>query len=1253
MRSYRLKQTSIGQHSPGYLNEPVKNIIKSFNCNNLVIADIGCGTGKQCEEFKKSIDAKFIGVDFSPATINYLKTTHIFDELFLCSSDKLPLADKSCKVALSMENMEHLYIDQVYNALSELLRISEYIIITTPFPENCMNIPWITSELQEATNDPEELTEHDYICLESAIHKSTLYPQSMERCGFKLGNVVDSIIYYAKSSEINLSHLQFDGLKRNVYGSFKERYISLLNECLSINFSKRKIIDCFIFYNEVDLLKYRLNILENVVDYFVIVESTRTFTGKPKELYFKKEMFNQNIIHIVVDDFPFLEPTKEQVWKNEKFQRNCITRGLDQLNLNNNDILIFSDVDEIPDPNTLNLLRNFNFDGIYALEQDFYYYNLESRKGNWYYSKITSYRNYVLSGLSIDQIRWSNFNFVQRGGWHLSYFGNTKFIQNKIQNFSHQEYNKPEILENVSFCIENGLDLFSRVGENIKHLPLHLNNYLPPNKEFFTKTVKVIGFCASGYLGERGTVTALFDYAYFNQKINGNKSIIFYDINLNYNAIEKFKKEFEVKTIDKIDDSCLDYFYNIQYNNKPFKCKAKTLTHVVVEIDKKYPLENVATVSQWVKGTDERVPCVPHMINLPKTTEKLKQINGIVFGRYGGFDEFNIPFVHEAIKEILSERNDIYFLFANTKPFYNHPRVIYLELIIDLEDKVKFINSCDAMIHARLEGETFGLSIAEFSSCNKPVITSRSLVDNAHIELLGEKAIIYDSKEQLKQIFLVPKEQLMGDWNAYQDYTPEKVMKKFNQVFLNNDEVKNDEVTIVTAFFDINRSSWDKHSRTSKEYIDSFLNYFLLDYTMIIFIDLLYLKYITELNYKNKTFIIIDSNFLNENIHAWKNIEKDRSIMNSDIYKDFLKERINLGHPENIYPEYNCINHAKIDFLSFALPFIKTDFVCWSDFGYHKAILHNNVSLFPTDTFDISKFNTNKINIFLRNEIKEIDYDPYYTLKYAPEVFTGTFYGLPVNKVREFQELYHKSVDELHNFGISDDDQHVLLRCYYKNPELFELYYSKDKWPEGLNYFQKDNLTTIMNKYGSDKGNGHHNYTLFYETLFKRHEKLSLFELGIGTNNINVPSNMGINGKPGASLYAWREYFPNAMIYGADIDKNILFESNRIKTFYCNQTDKEIIKNMWDSIPEQFDLIIEDGLHTFEANVCFFENSIHKLKKNGYYIIEDIHRSELSLFEKQVKIWEINFPYLEFKIMDIPLNTNKSDNIILKVVSLF
>jgi len=257
---------------------------------------------------------------------------------------------------------------------------------------------------------------------------------------------------------------------------------SYLNECPLVGFLKPKIIDCFIFYNENNLLNYRLNILQDVVDYFVIVESTMTFTGKPKELYFKKEMLGERIIHIVVDDFPFPNnPTKEQVLKNEKFQRNCITRGLDKLILNENDILIFSDIDEIPDPKTLEKLKSFNFDGIYSLEQDFYYYNLESRKGNWYYSKITNYKNYVSSSLSIDQIRWSNFNFIKHGGWHLSYFGDIQFIKNKIQNFSHQEYNRPEILENVAFCIENGLDLFSRgVDENITKIPLHLNNYLPP-----------------------------------------------------------------------------------------------------------------------------------------------------------------------------------------------------------------------------------------------------------------------------------------------------------------------------------------------------------------------------------------------------------------------------------------------------------------------------------------------------------------------------------------------------------------------------------------------------------------------------------------------------------------------------------------------------------------------------------------------------------------------------------------------------
>jgi glycosyltransferase involved in cell wall biosynthesis len=177
------------------------------------------------------------------------------------------------------------------------------------------------------------------------------------------------------------------------------------------------------------------------------------------------------------------------------------------------------------------------------------------------------------------------------------------------------------------------------------------------------------------------------------------------------------------------------------------------------------------------------------MINLPKTDEKLAENKFIVFGRYGGFNDFDIPYVHKAIKEILYERKDIFFLFANTAQFYIHPRILYLDTIIDPKEKVKFINSCDAMIHARVDGESFGLSVGEFSSCNKPIITTYGYYNN-HIDILGNFAIIYNSKESLKEIFFNFEKikNSRTDWNAYRDYTPEKVMEIFNQVYLKTDK---------------------------------------------------------------------------------------------------------------------------------------------------------------------------------------------------------------------------------------------------------------------------------------------------------------------------------------------------------------------------------------------------------------------------------------------------------------------------------
>ena len=170
----------------------------------------------------------------------------------------------------------------------------------------------------------------------------------------------------------------------------------------------------------------------------------------------------------------------------------------------------------------------------------------------------------------------------------------------------------------------------------------------------------------------------------------------------------------------------------------------------------------------------------------------------------------------------------------------------------------------------------------------------------------------------------------------------------------------------------------------------------------------------------------------------------------------------------------------------------------------------------------------------------------------------------------------------------------------------------------------KDELSLLCDLYASDKGESKvdahpypwasHSYTDYYSRIFyqTRTNIKRVFECGIGTNNPNFPSTMGISGKPGASLRVWRDYFPNAVIYGADIDREILFEEDRIKTFYLDQLNAESILDFWHQIGiKDFDLILDDGLHTFAAGSTLFINSVDSLSLYGIYIIEDVSISDL------------------------------------------
>ena len=194
-------------------------------------------------------------------------------------------------------------------------------------------------------------------------------------------------------------------------------------------------------------------------------------------------------------------------------------------------------------------------------------------------------------------------------------------------------------------------------------------------------------------------------------------------------------------------------------------------------------------------------------------------------------------------------------------------------------------------------------------------------------------------------------------------------------------------------------------------------------------------------------------------------------------------------------------------------------------------------------------------------------------------------------------------------------------------------------------------LTDLMNLFGSDKGgrNNHHNFASYYSEIFfhKRNDIKNFLEIGLGTNDTSVLSNMGSNGIPLASLRAWRDYFKNANIYGADIDKNILKNEDRIETFYVDQTDPITIKEMFKNIgKKKFDIILEDGLHEYNANICFFENAIEYLEPNGTYIIEDVYYKDQDKFIKYFENKKYNF-----SIVDIFHEKNIANNclIIIKI----
>jgi hypothetical protein len=158
-------------------------------------------------------------------------------------------------------------------------------------------------------------------------------------------------------------------------------------------------------------------------------------------------------------------------------------------------------------------------------------------------------------------------------------------------------------------------------------------------------------------------------------------------------------------------------------------------------------------------------------------------------------------------------------------------------------------------------------------------------------------------------------------------------------------------------------------------------------------------------------------------------------------------------------------------------------------------------------------------------------------------------------------------------------------------------------------------LKSAFDKYGSDKSN-YHNYHYLYGSILSDNANIeNIFEVGLGSNNTDVVSNMGVYGKPGASLRSFQEFCPNANIFGGDIDKRVLFSEDRIKTFYVDQTKSSTFDEILPFIPNNFDLVIDDGLHSPDANVATLEFGLKIIKKGGWVVIEDIDEDAIVLWQ--------------------------------------
>ena len=292
-----------------------------------------------------------------------------------------------------------------------------------------------------------------------------------------------------------------------------------------------KVYDCFMFFDENLVLELRLNLLDKYVDYFVIVESKYNHKGEAKKLNFdikKFKKFEQKIIYIIYDQQPSdlykfeKEDTKRDIdgkyifnaYKRENAQRNLISRGLKNASLD--DLIIISDVDEIPNLEKINFNKIKNEILIFRQDMFYYKFNLKLSNFKWTGSKACKMKKLIspqwLRNIKdkkfafyrfdtfFSSTKYRNLKFIEDGGWHYTNMKNAKEIEHKLRSYlHHQEFEANHInLEQIEKIIKSKKAIYDvnadkrqgKFGEGPQLIKINsdeIPNYLKNNPQIYSK----------------------------------------------------------------------------------------------------------------------------------------------------------------------------------------------------------------------------------------------------------------------------------------------------------------------------------------------------------------------------------------------------------------------------------------------------------------------------------------------------------------------------------------------------------------------------------------------------------------------------------------------------------------------------------------------------------------------------------------------------------------------------------------------